>query len=96
MIRFGANGTMYRIDVSENANDAKVLDQVQRGVGGYVEQVHVPGMPGLVLLCDEDGRAKGLPINPAASAIAGRPIVGNVVLAVLVPGDDEDGGLTWR
>jgi hypothetical protein len=45
-------------------------------VGGWVELVHIPGK---VLLVDEDGNMKNLPLNPRASEIAGQRIRGQVV-----------------
>ncbi len=54
------------------------LADAQAFVGGYVESLRVPynGQ----LLCNEDGKMRGLPVNPRASAIALRPIVGNAIL----------------
>lgn len=52
--------------------------EAQGYVGGYVETVSIPG--GAVLLVNEDGIAKQLPFNVAASAIARRPIVGTAIL----------------
>lgn len=53
------NGCVRRIDVGSKT----VLRQAQEAVDGYVEQVRVPGMPGLVLLCNEDGLSKKLPVS---------------------------------
>lgn len=63
------------------------LEEVQKLVGGYVARVQLPDL-GAVLLVDEDGIPKGLPLNPNASDVAGREIYGN---ALLVPR-----GMGWR
>lgn len=43
------------------------LENLQRNVGGYVESVtlipQVGRKPGMVVLCDEDGRLKNKPFN---------------------------------
>lgn len=49
----------------------------QKVVGGYVEVVRVPA--GGCLLVNEDGQLRRLPVNEAATALAGRPIVGDAV-----------------
>ena len=58
------------------------LREVQKMVGGYVEVVYL--RDGRILLADEEGLLKGLPLNRAASRMAGRPIVGP---ALVMPND---------
>lgn len=53
------------------------LAELQSLVGGYVELVTVGH--GNILLVDEDGLAKQLPINLAATDIAQKTIVGRAV-----------------
>lgn len=53
------------------------LERAQALVGGYVERIVVKEG---ILLVNEEGLLRQLPINPVASAIAGRPIVGHAVL----------------
>jgi len=65
------------VDVETKAK-APSFKEAQTFVGGYVETVSIPG--GAVLLVNEDGIAKRLPFNVAASAIARRPIVGPAIL----------------
>lgn len=60
-----------------NNTDFK-LREVQKLVGGYVEVVYL--RDGRIMLVDEEGLLKGAPLNRAASRMAGRPIVGNVVV----------------
>lgn len=55
------------------------LGQAQKLVGGYVEPIKTK--QGLMLV-DEDGLSKQLPPNQEASIIAGKPIVGDVILLV--------------
>lgn len=64
-----------------NNTDFK-LREVQKLVGGYVEVVYL--RDGRIMLVDEEGLLKQLPLNRAASRMAGRPIVGN---AVVMPND---------
>lgn len=56
------------------------LEDLQSAVGGYIEYVPVPALPGLVMVVDEEGTLKHKPLNAYASEIAGRVIVGDVVL----------------
>lgn len=64
-----------------NGTDFK-LREVQKMIGGYVEVVYL--RDGRIMLVDEEGLLKGLPLNRAASRMAGRPIVGN---ALVMPND---------
>lgn len=64
-----------------NGTDFK-LREVQKMVGGYVEVVYL--RDGRIMLADEEGLLKGLPLNRAASRMAGRPIVGP---ALVMPND---------
>lgn len=57
------------------------LAALQKAVEGYIELVALPDCPELILVVNEEGLPKGLPTNLAASAIAGRRLVGPVVLA---------------
>lgn len=54
------------------------LEEAQAIVGGYVEMVMLP--EGDQMLVNEDGLMLKLPLNTVASMIAGRPIVGDVVV----------------
>jgi hypothetical protein len=62
------------------------LEDYQRAVGGYIETVTIDDRHALI--ANEEGLIHRLPINPLASAIAQRPIVGDVVL---VGTDDASG-----
>lgn len=46
----------------------------------YFEPIYLPN--GYVMMVDEDGRYKQLPLNEQASTIYGRPILGTVFLTL--------------
>jgi len=59
------------------------LEELQALVGGYIEAVpHVPG--GLDadddMICNEEGKLRGMPLNRKASMLAAQLIVGDVVI----------------
>jgi hypothetical protein len=58
--------------------DARGLADMQKAVGGYVERVQLDGRR--CLLVDEEGLMKGTALNPRASALAHRGLVGPAVL----------------
>jgi len=63
------------------ATDAEHLATLRGIVGGFVECVTLPVEPTVTLWCNEDGMRLQLPLNPYATAMAGQPILGDVVLA---------------
>jgi hypothetical protein len=77
---------LYRPDSTEpeavepaNGTDF-TLKEAQGLVGGYVELIRLD--EDHILLVDEDGRRKRLPVNETAAKVAnGYPLVGNVLLA---------------
>ena len=63
--------------------DKWTLEELQGHVGGYIEPIYQTRCaPGNLMLVDEDGLSKGLPVNNRASLKAGRQIVGT---ALIVP-----------
>jgi hypothetical protein len=74
--------TLYRTDgTNEEVQAVKgriSLEQAWEAVGGYVERVKLPKRQG-VLLVDEDGLMKGLPVNSTASKLVGYALVGPVL-----------------
>lgn len=66
------------IMISGNKDYIK-LDQLQKAVGGYIEQITLG--EGL-LFVNEEGRLKNLPHNPNASLMARRDIVGDAVFCL--------------
>ena len=59
------------------------LEEAQEAGGGFIEMIPVEHGQ---LLVNEEGLIMSLPLNPTASQIAGRPIVGN---ALLLKGDAQ-------
>ena len=80
-----------RIQVAEV--DFNRIEDIQREIGGYVERVCTRKLQeyfksDVMMIVDEEGLLKGLPMNPTGSvfydtARHGNPIVGDFVLAVL-------------
>ena len=66
---------------------------IQDVVLGYMEGVPVPGSSAYMIV-NEEGRLNGLPPNPRASALAGQPIVGPVVLTGPSDKEGESGSFT--
>lgn len=56
------------------------LETLQGAVGGYIERVGIT--TGMVMYVNEEGLLQGLPLNVMATGMAGRHIVGNVVVGV--------------
>jgi hypothetical protein len=54
------------------------LKKLQLAVGGYIEALNLGN--GKYLVVNEEGLIRNLPINPSASRLYGRPIVGNAVI----------------
>lgn len=54
------------------------LKEVQEMVGGYVARISLPGRN--VMLVNEEGIPRELPLNETASRFAGQTIVGDVVI----------------
>lgn len=71
-----ADGTVTEI-VPEKGKKF-TLQELQKLVGGYVERLQLPGRA--VMIANEEGYPMGLPHNAKASEIAGRDIVGDVVV----------------
>lgn len=55
---------------------SNTLEAFQKAVGGYIEAVSL--IPGVVIICDEEGRLKGSAPN---CRIDGMDFVGNIVVA---------------
>lgn len=66
---------------------------IQRAVGGYFETVHTQLMtdyfkdPSIIMLVDEEGRVKGLPVNHVGSALY-RGIIAGDILFAQIKGED--------
>lgn len=76
---------MKMVHVCENGKVKVVpftsdITRLQELVCGFVRPLYGVGKDGLVMLVDEDGNYKDAKPNEKASAIAGQPIVGPVVI----------------
>ena len=72
-----ANGTRTQTE-PENGKTFS-LSEMQKYVGGYVEQVLVPNTE-RVFLVNEEGLLLDLPDNEIATGLCGRRIVGDVLI----------------
>ena len=79
----GIKENQIMVLIKEPGEDARVeplfdntLEAFQKTVGGYIETVTVD--PGLVIICNEEGRLKGLPFNVELLGIG---FVGTIVIA---------------
>ena len=55
------------------------LKKMQDLVDGYIEFVYLSPSKSLVLIVNDEGAIKELPINVQASVIAGQPLFGDIV-----------------
>jgi len=55
-----------------------ILKEMQKFVGGYIEIIHLP--KNKIMVVNEEGLLKKLPLNITAANIAERQIVGNVIV----------------
>lgn len=66
-------------------------------LGGYMEIVHPRGLKDpLIMIVDEEGLLKKLPVNPVGCAFyethkLGQPIVGKIIIAKIVEVDSGEG-----
>lgn len=84
-----ANGNIDRMDLSIQTN--RRLEQMREAIGGgYVEFVRTIDTfnKQRIMVVDDSGLIKDLPLNKIASVMAGRQIVGDVLL--LTPEETED------
>ena len=66
------------------------LASMQRAVGGLIQAVYEPGGRDAALICNEEGKLLGMPVNRLATDMAylfNDAIVGN---AILIGTTDED------
>lgn len=72
---------IYSDAVPANGKDFS-LKEAQTIVGGLVTCLPLPASvgKGLILVCNEEGLILRLPLNETASQLAGRPIVGQVLI----------------
>lgn len=64
--------------VPVSTNISNTLKNLQRTVGGYIETFTIPSGTGtMVVICNEEGRLRGLPYN---CTIFGREFVGDIIV----------------
>lgn len=71
-----SNGDHEWVEPSEGSEFS--LKELQGYVDGYIELVYLAN--GKILVVNEEGLLKRLPLNNKASLLARQPIVGNVVM----------------
>lgn len=72
---------VLRVDGSlEDLPKKPTLEQLQKAVGGYIEKVRLPHQGQRYMYVNEEGLIHRLPLNPSASNLAQRPLVGDVVV----------------
>jgi|TARA_Y100000310_G_scaffold50681_2_gene46730 hypothetical protein len=69
--------------VPDNGEPTYRLAQLQSIVDGYIELVYL--LNGQIMVVNEEGLVRQLPVNQAATEIASQLIVGNVIL---IEGDE--------
>jgi len=84
-VLYAVDGKIETISLVETAG-ILTLKQAWAIVGGYVEAISLAPDAYGFLLVDDEGRLKGLPINPYASALSGQPLFGP---AILITNEDE-------
>jgi len=72
--------SIEHIDVDGNSSllEDQSLETLQHVVGGYIEILRTND--DRFMACNEEGLLLGLPVNKVASELAGRMIVGDVVV----------------
>jgi hypothetical protein len=83
MVKAAKVGNWIKVDgsiipVMPSKGSKFTLKEVQEMVGGFVARIRLPEQA--VMLVDEDGMPRGLPLNETASRLAGMQIVGDVVV----------------
>ncbi len=84
-----ANGECISV-YPKNGKDFN-LEEMQKFVGGYIQIIRPPSETGAILVCNDEGKLQGLPINVAATTMwqefaditserMSDPVVGDVLL----------------
>lgn len=96
-VKVTTDNMVYIIDV-----DFDDFRCIQQAIGGHFETVHTQLMadyfkdPSLIMLVDEEGRIKELPINPVGCTLYRGIIVGDLIFAriagedIVAPDDAEE------
>ena len=73
------DGTIEEITLVDREGDNDRLKQMQDAVGGYIELLYINTKRNEVMIVNEEGLLRRLPVNRRASKLAGQPIRGNVL-----------------
>ena len=88
-IKIHTDGTIERVTII-GETIKKQNDSIHKHLGGYFDIVRMG--PDAVMLVDDEGLLKQLPLNPAANLISGypSPLVGTALIVGTQPGPDGD------
>ena len=72
-------------EIPEEIEIENTLEAKQKIVGGYIEQAYLPNDDSVVLICNEEGKISGMPLNR---------YIGHDIIAgpFLIVGDDYENG----
>ncbi len=76
-----ADGKISPCDVEKNGEP--LYELVRDTIGGYMEHIYFPGLPGFVGTVDEEGKLKCKPVNILATRLYQNPLdvlVGDVII----------------
>ncbi len=76
-----AEGVVSQIEVQTNGEP--LYELVRKTIGGFIEHIYFPGLPGFIGTVDEEGKLKGKPVNLLASWLYRNPLdflVGDVII----------------
>ena len=76
-----AGGMVSQIEVLQNGEP--LYELVRDTVGGYMEHIYFPGLPGYIGTVDEEGKLKNKPVNLLATRLYNNPLdclVGDVII----------------
>lgn len=87
VLKINTAGKWKFVEVEGTEDDPIPLETLQEAVGGHIEcwNLDVVGLPDIDLWLNEEGKLKGLPLNPFATLVSGifqfnDAIVGDVIL----------------
>lgn len=66
------------------------LEEMQKIVGGYIEMLHLDGRSKKVLVVNEEGKLKNLPINHKATLMAKSDWIQDIIVGDVIFADSED------
>jgi len=78
-------------EIPRHVNVSNSLEALQKNVGGYIEAVTI--MEDVVVICNEEGRLKGLPY---CCTIAGHDFVGDIIMAGVDGCELADLPISWK